>query len=437
MTKRKNKNKNRNYIPYVIAILMFISIFVIWFLIYHSNDTFTNTVTKLMENNPSVPTIELVEKPPEKNLIQKILGNVNNNKIPFKIKQNKQDYSIDIPSYQDFNFSGKGIVIAASGTRYRYLTGLYTNIYVIRNYHKSNIPIEIFYVGKTERFDPKIKDLIEDLGNVKIINLLDKIDTNAWESELRGYQTKPLACLCSSFEEIVLMDADALSFVDPFYFFDAEGYREFGMVLFKDYVDCMNFISKNFIETIGIGTENYCAKTKGFEIDSSCIIMNKFTCWEALYTICIINVKSDSYYKYKKNVLGDKDTWLIGSMFVNFDPFISRPNPSVIITEKGQQILGHLQKTNFIDPSGTNSAILYYNNQMIDLATADVSNWTYKEIKNPKTKSGISPGINLSAKVIETFQSAKQGMKKLQPFIPAKLKNKIKSYNGVSRGFIP
>jgi hypothetical protein len=430
--------KRSEYCLSFVALIIVLAIIILWGLIFTCKEQFSETVTKIMEDIDEVPTIELVEKAPEKNLIQKILGNVNQQRISFNIKQKRKNYSIEISSFEDYNFAGKGLVIAASGTRYRYLTGLFTNLWTIRKYHKSNIPVEIFYVGKKEEFEPNIKKAIMDLGNVKIINILDCLDTNVKEEELRGYQTKPLAALCSSFEEIIIMDADGLSFVDPYYFFDIEGYEEFGMVLFRDYVDCLSYISKDFIENIGIGVDKYCKKTMGFEIDSSCVVMNKERMWDTLYTICIINVKSDSYYKTTKNVLGDKDTWLIGAMFMNFEPFISRPDPSIVITDFGKQISGHLQSTTFIDSMGSSTIPLYYNNQMVDLRTANVDNWKYIKTKNPAAGASLNRttgGTGFSQKMIETFKYAKNGMRALDEI--TEIKNKIRSTRGISHGFIP
>ena len=427
-------------VPILFAVIIIVAILILWLVLYRSDpnneEGFGDTVTKIMDDNPNVPTIELVEKAPKKNILQKILGNVNTSRISFKIKQDTSgDYTIDVPSYSDYNFAGKGLVIAASGTRYRYLTGLWTNLWVIRKYHKSNIPVEIFYVGHGEEFNITIKNMILGLGNIRIFNLLDRLDTISSEEELRGYQTKPLAVLCSSFQEIILMDADALCFIDPQYLFMSEGYVEFGMVLFKDYVDCLSFISQDFIETIGIGTEKYCSHTGDYEIDSSCVILNKEKCWDALFTICIINVKSDNYHK-SKNVLGDKDTWLIGSMFVNLSPFISRPQPCVLITDEQIQIVGHLQSGNIVDTTETNEVILYYNNQKVNLRTADVDDWTYAEVKNPKSGESNNYGVPLSKKIINCFHAAKDAMKVLEPHIPKELKI-FTSVNGVSKGMLP
>jgi hypothetical protein len=423
------------YTPLIIAFVISLSILILCLVLYcvpANSEGFADTITKIMDDVPGVPTIRLVEKSPKKNMLQKILGNVNHAKIPFNIiKTENNDYTIAVPSYKDFNFAGKGLVIAAAGNRYRYLTGLYCNLYVIRKYHKSNIPIEIFYIGRSEDFSLPLRKLITDLGNITIKDIMDRIDTTSDESELRGYQTKPLAVVCSSFEEVVLLDADALCFVDPQYLFLAQGYENSGMLLFKDYVDCMSFISRDFIETIGIGVDTYCDYTNDFEIDSSCVVINKSKCWDALYTICIVNVKSDSYHK-SKNVLGDKDTWLIGSMFVDVAPYISVPAPRVLVTDQNKVIVGHLQSTVF----DQQEVFTHYNNQKVMLGEAELEGWTHAEVKNPKSGDENYYGLPLSEKVLESFKYAKEAMKILDPHIPLYLKEKVKSVNGVSHGLI-
>jgi hypothetical protein len=422
-----------SFVPLVIVFVIVFGILILWSILYYkSSENFGDIVTSIMDDVPNVPTIKLVEKAPQKNIIQKILGNINNSKIPFNIiKTVNNDYSINVPSYKDFNFAGKGLVIAAAGNRYRYLTGLYANLYVIRKYHKSNIPIEIFYVGRSEEFSFQLKNLILSLGNITIYNLMDRISTTSSEDELRGYQTKPLAVLCSSFEEVVMLDADALCFVDPQYLFLAQGYENSGMLLFKDYVDCMSFISRDFIETIGIGVDTYCDYTNDFEIDSSCVVMNKNKCWDALYTICIINVKSDSYHK-SKNVLGDKDTWLLSSMFVGVKPYISHPAPRVLVSDTNKVIVGHLQSTLF----DQQEIFTHYNNQKIDMFGADITDFTYAEVKNPKSGEEMNYGLPLTEKILKSFAYAKEGMKIIDPHIPSYLREKIEFVNGISKGLI-
>lgn len=421
-------NDKKTIIPLIIGIVLLISIIIVWTVIYSRSPEPYLKETKQYEGFKT----NILNQ--QKNIFQKLISG---QKIPFNItKSIDNNYLIDIPSFNDFNFSGKGIVIAGNANKYRYLTGIYTNVYVIRKLYKSNIPIEIFYVGIKESFNSKILSLFEELGNIKIIDLMSVINTNVLKSELIGYQTKPLAVLCSSFKEIILMDADALSFMDPINFFNISGYVESGMVLFRDYVSCLHFINKDFLNnSLNINSDTYCNKTKGYEIDSSCVIINKELCWETIYTISLINVKSDAYYnKYNKNVLGDKDTWLIGCIFTGIDPIISNPKPAVIITDTNLQILGHLQFGEF----DYVNVPLYYNNQMIDLEYANTDNWKYTIEINPKKTQLIDNQqmYPITDNMINSFKYAKKAMNILRS--NNLLNINIDSNNGIiKKGFIP
>ena len=314
-------------------------------------------------------------------------------KIPFVVKTRptthietnlrrlSNGYTLNVPTYDSLGFSGRGLVITGSGSSYRYTTGIYTNVYLIRKVHKSTIPIEIFYVSSSEKFPERVEKALLELGNIRLVDLLDRIQIDDYPldknqiNELRGYQTKPLACLCSSFSEVILMDADAISFIDPIELFNIRGYDSHGMVLFKDYVKCLKYVSEDFINNIGITANRYCLKTGGFEIDSSCVIVDKKRALDALYAICLINFKSEQYYPHEKssskyNVLGDKDTWLIGSMFVGFDPFIDTNVNPQRLSVNDTDILGHFQRGHLhgvVVP-------LYYNNQQLKLEGIDNTN---------------------------------------------------------------
>jgi len=386
---------------------------------YTINNVFNN-------DDDTIPDIDLIiteEKPNNIKMLDKVVGNLGNSKVDFYINKNKSNsFELKIPSYSNYNFNGKGLVIAANGIRYRYITGVYMNIYVIRNLYKSDIPVEIVYVGEDEAFNTLMKNELLNLGNVKLIDLTERLNTNVKKNKLIGYRTKPLAVIASSFEEVVLMDADALSFVDPYYFFKLDGYINNGMVLYKDYVTCLHYINKKFINNIGIGSKTYCKKTHGYELDSSCVVVNKQKAWEALYTICVINVESDSYYNNKiNNVLGDKDTWLIGSMFVGFEPYVSESDPGLLLAyeKDGMEIvLGHLQSQKV---KNEDNIPLYYNNQAIDLSVYNgMDNWGYLEgdIKDPLMfKKWNKSYKKVTQQMKKTFYTASIGLEEILPLI--------------------
>jgi hypothetical protein len=223
-----------------------------------------------------------------------------------------------------------------------------------------------------------------------------------------------------------------LCFIDPNYLFDAKGYETNGMILFKDYVNCTNFINSDFLETIGIGVQRYCDYTGDFEIDSSCVVVDKKKYWETLFTICIVNVKSDSYHK-SKNVLGDKDTWLLSAMFMDLNPFISEPSPKVMVTDENKVVVGHLQSTIF---DGV-EVFTHYNNQQILVKDVNVNDYNYAEVKNPRAGQEQNYSFPLTEKITKTFEYAKEAMIILDPYIPSSLKEKVKSTNGITNGLIP
>lgn len=436
---------------FLLAVMLFVLLVIEW-----SGDK-THVIDNVFNPNKYVEAdtnLVIVEnKPNKKTVFDKLYGKYNINKIQLFIKKDNKNFKLEIPSYEDYNFDGRGIVIAASGNRYRYVTGLYMNIYVIRKVFHSNIPIEVMYVGDSEKFNTKVYEKLKELENVKIIDLTTRLDTNVKENYLKGYRTKPLAVIASSFKEVILFDADALVFIDPYKLFETNGYIKHGMVLFKDYVECLNFINKKFIDNVGIGSKKYCNKTHGYEIDSSCVIVNKKKAWEALFTICIINIESDSYYGHPSNgnnVLGDKDTWLIGSIFVGFDPYIVNTDPGILVIDEEKRnprsskavkaqptdvsmVLGHVQFQNTKDfQIYTNEKVsvipIYYNNQAIDLTQFDgMEEWGYVEgnIKNPYMfKQWNYNYKNLTPNMINAFNGAHDAINNIIDIIDIDKPNK-------------
>jgi len=295
MTKPPGLEKNSALFALILTIILFMFVCCCYYGVNTIEERFFEKkikIDKVFDDEKDLIIIE--EKPTRINVLDRLVGKYNNSKINFRIEKDANAYRLNIPAYEDYSFGGKGLVIAANGLKYRYVSGVYMNVYVIRKLYNSDIPIEIFYVGVDEQFNNDVKNKLIGLGNVKLIDLMDRLNTNIDPKRLIGYRTKPLAVIASSFKEIVLMDADALSFIDPFYFFQLEGYKAKGMVLFKDYVKCLHFINKKFINDIGIGYKTYCNRTGGYELDSSCVVVDKERAWEALYTICMINVDPDS-----------------------------------------------------------------------------------------------------------------------------------------------
>jgi hypothetical protein len=348
-----------------------------------------------------------------------------------------------IEDYDNYNFHGAGVAITGSGKSYRYVVGIFINLYLIRNVHHSMIPIEIYYVGLEEKFEDSIIELYKSFKNIEVYNLIDKLNIGLKDydiyndqnkiNELRGYQSKPITCLCSSFANVILLDADSICFRDPYEFFKIEGFDSHGMVLFKDYVKCLTYVSKPFLDTIGLS--NYCKVTGDLEIDSSCVIVNKKRAWDALHAICLINIKSHMYYKHKfnkynylkkDNVLGDKDTWLIGALFVGFEPYIDKSvNPLHFIIDN-VIIDGHYQSGSI---DGT-VVPLYYNNQQFRLSGLSDKNSNrikvIEKITGKKYEQSVI-GSYVPTEVITSLMNAKIAQEIIQKYLPKELKGPLES----------
>lgn len=64
------------YTPLIIAFLVIMFVLIICLILYStspSSEKFGDTITRIMDDVPDVPTIRLVEKSPKKNIFQKMV----------------------------------------------------------------------------------------------------------------------------------------------------------------------------------------------------------------------------------------------------------------------------------------------------------------------------------------------------------------------------
>jgi alpha 1,3-mannosyltransferase len=122
---------------------------------------------------------------------------------------------------------GRGIVVLAGDNHAHFLL---TSIPSLRKLG-CELPIEIFYLGERDlREDFRLE--LEALPGVTTRDLSIMVNDNGWR--LNGWAGKPFSVLLSSFQEVILMDADSLFFVNPEVLFDDEDYVRTGALFFKD-----------------------------------------------------------------------------------------------------------------------------------------------------------------------------------------------------------
>lgn len=129
----------------------------------------------------------------------------------------------------------RGIVISAGKKSFRWAAHVIGNI---RSGVGSELPIQIAYAGEKD-LPEEHRSALEALGpDISSFNILDHFDDKLigithgldW-----GYSTKPFAILASTFEEVLLVDADGTFLQRPERILDEHsGYQSTGALLFRD-----------------------------------------------------------------------------------------------------------------------------------------------------------------------------------------------------------
>lgn len=231
-------------------------------------------------------------------------------------------------SVKNSRFRGRGIAVAVNGADPVMLASAFALVRVVRRVFNSSMQIELFHLGPEERFSSAAAARFIAEGALRILDLQDAAaqsyhrwydhdglrdrrlpgaESNSEKNALglvrkkRGWHIKPLTAMVSSFEEVLLMDADALPLQPPENFFHDpklqprhRGSSEqsvMRMVLFRDHVHCLTSVSAWLLMEIGLSPSNFCKAAAGQEIDSSAVVMDKSdpAVWKALHIAEALN----------------------------------------------------------------------------------------------------------------------------------------------------
>ncbi|PWZ02113.1 hypothetical protein BCV70DRAFT_198393 [Testicularia cyperi] len=109
-------------------------------------------------------------------------------------------------------------------------------IQIIRERHRNDIPIELYYYGENDLPAKYRNYLTSTYKHVRCIDLeaLGLFDADLVQLERQGFAIKPFALLATNFTEVMLADADAILLEDPDNFFQEPGYLDTGTLFFHD-----------------------------------------------------------------------------------------------------------------------------------------------------------------------------------------------------------
>lgn len=192
-------------------------------------------------------------------------------------------------------YADKGIVICAGG--WRFFTSLYITVRMIRHLG-CTLPIQVWYLGDNGEFEPVMQRILRPFNVSWIDGQAFARDHSITRRCLGGWELKPFAIQYSSFQEVLLLDADCYPVQNPEQLFNEPAYLEHGSIFWPDgpgqmlkegqwQVFGMPFLDENDFET-------------------GQILIDKAKCWKAMSLTNWLNDHSDFVYQH---VYGDKSTF--------------------------------------------------------------------------------------------------------------------------------
>ncbi len=198
-----------------------------------------------------------------------------------------------IPGYPG-GFNGRGIVICGGGAKY------FACAWVCINRLRQagcRLPIELWHLGPRE-MNQHLAARLASLG-VKCVDAL-RVRRRHPARILRGWELKAYAILHSSFQEVLLLDADNVPVVNPEFLFATPEFRKSGAIFWPDHGPTRTPKTKPAWTSCGL------RQPDEREFETGQIVVDKARCWRPLCLAMWFNENSDFYYNY---VHGDKETF--------------------------------------------------------------------------------------------------------------------------------
>ncbi|KAF9428024.1 hypothetical protein BGZ94_003549 [Podila epigama] len=211
------------------------------------------------------------------------------------------------------SFSGQGIVMCAGNNQFEFLI---STVQAIRRLNPT-IPIEVFHMGNGDLSDARQTYIREMTSHIELKDVTQILDNSVMI--LGGWSIKSFAMLASSFEEVMLVDADAFFLRDPAELFSDPGYKATGALFFYDRTLFGGWtVGPDFMRSIMPimssfpKTTRWWRGTSSHEQESGVVMINKRKRYQGLLSVCKMNMKYErDFYSYQV-FYGDKETFWVG-----------------------------------------------------------------------------------------------------------------------------
>lgn len=203
-----------------------------------------------------------------------------------------EDFLARLPANFALQVHGRGIVVCAGGERM--LRCAWVCIGMLRR-AGCRLPVEIWHLNEAE-VEPETQQHFRVM-DVKFVNA-EHVRRRHPVRILNAWELKPYALLHSSFEEVLLLDADNVPLYDPSALFSAEAYLDTGTVFWPD--------GEPLSATNPLWQILRLSPSLHSAFESGQILLHKKKCWRELNLTVFLNEHSDFFYSH---VHGDKDTF--------------------------------------------------------------------------------------------------------------------------------
>jgi hypothetical protein len=271
-------------------------------------------------------------------------------------------YYADLASLYDTFVPGSQAIVIPIGNEFMSLGA--TVIKAIRNIHKVDIPIHIYYIGDGDlSWDNRniLEGLADDVYTHDITKFLDDRIV-----KLGGWALKPFAALLAPAQHVMLIDADITFIQSPEGFFKHPGYTEKKSLFFydrnmspsdKEHAEwALSFIMKDGdykdlhpkylsdtdqAEPIIYGKytvperlkeSRYLTLEAAHEQESGVVLIDKLERFIPLIATCSMNNKYEREHITYKMVHGDKETFWMGYEMVGGE-YAWNPHPPGMISD--------------------------------------------------------------------------------------------------------
>jgi hypothetical protein len=308
-------------------------------------DFFRKAVDIFLKNKPSCETITITEKAPSYFYIdlpnptfnieflntQIELSDSQLSDLKAKHYQLKKDIlGFDYPTGI---FEGKGIVMIGGGS---FMGTALTAIRALRE-TGSTLPLQLM-LTTNEEYDKDVCEILLPKLNAKCLVMEEIVGSETFKSmNLQKYELKVLGLFLSTFEEVLLLDADNLAVKNPDYILDSQPYKEFGYIIWPDF--WRQTISPKFYDIAGVRigepirkdgvspeeqnpprAKSQLSDLEGTIPDSTCeagqLAINKKLHHKSLMATVYYNLYGFKYYYWLLGQgavgIGDKDTFIAG-----------------------------------------------------------------------------------------------------------------------------